>query len=387
MMLFMGFQTGKSTSQQTNTPLCNEQRPQHPSQHSQFFLLFRGLLLRCDVISKSLAGNSSSSGSFPTCDILDWPGLEYRVRELSEVYKARIERFSVDIIMFCILGLLYVFKCLMVCVVFIMIWKCIVRKPLHLDKERVWAAFLISTQGVIHLKSAALTTKDDSDYDDHDHDGDVNFCLNITITRWRSSLFPTCFCIAARMLALMFSGGGSSRSLQTACSSDGLAAVGSFLGVMAGSLHPYYEELLFDSGCTLLGLITYDMGKKEALTNLCCQIWKKTRISWLLESILEILCFFICISCISILEICFPSFNMYPWFEKHRLFQPIRFPPTHLALQGGTRLDERHATFGSFGTQESCCVGGLEGGAQRNFRVGQARVVKQADLDFTPPEN
>ena len=86
------------------------------------------------------------------------------------------------------------------------------------------------------------------------------------------------------------------------------------------------------------------------------------------------------------LKFVFPSFNMYPSL-KNRSFQPIRFPPTHLALQGGTRLDERHATFGSFGTQESCCVGGLEGGAQRNFRVGQARVVKQADLDFTPPEN
>ena len=57
------------------------------------------------------------------------------------------------------------------------------RKPLHLNKERVWAVFSISTQGVIHLKSAALATKDDSDYDDHDHDGDVNFCLNLTITR------------------------------------------------------------------------------------------------------------------------------------------------------------------------------------------------------------
>lgn len=79
-----------------------------------------------------------------------------------------------------------------------MIWKRIVRKPLHLNKERVWAVFSISTQGVIHLKSAALATKDDSDYDDHDHDGDVNFCLNLTITRWRSSLFPTCFCVAAR---------------------------------------------------------------------------------------------------------------------------------------------------------------------------------------------
>lgn len=74
------------------------------------------------------------------------------------------------------------------------------------------------------------------------------------------------------------------------------------------------------------------------------------------------------------LKFVFPSFdNMYPSL-KNRSFQPIRFPPTHPALQGGTRLDERHPTFGSFGTQESCCVGGLEGGAQRNFRVGQGRV-------------
>jgi len=58
-------------------------------------------------------------------------------------------------------------------------------KTTDLNKERVWAVFSISTQGVIHLKSAALATKDDSDYDDddHDHDGDANFCLNLTITR------------------------------------------------------------------------------------------------------------------------------------------------------------------------------------------------------------
>ena len=74
------------------------------------------------------------------------------------------------------------------------------------------------------------------------------------------------------MLALMFSGGGGSRSLQTACSSNGLAASRWFCSWSDGwkSIHPYYEQLLFDSGCTLLGFITYDMGKKEALTNLCC---------------------------------------------------------------------------------------------------------------------
>lgn len=36
-------------------------------------------------------------------------------------------------------------------------------KTTDLNKERVWAVFSISTQGVIHLKSAALATKDDSD--------------------------------------------------------------------------------------------------------------------------------------------------------------------------------------------------------------------------------
>ena len=144
----------------------------------------------------------------------------------------------------CILGMLYLFKYLMVCVFLNHDLKTYCEKTTDLNKERVWAVFSISTQGVIHLKSAALATKDDSDYDDddHGHDGDVNFCLNLTITRWRSSLFPTCFCVAARSNACSYV--FRWRWFKELANSLQLKRVGSeslvlFLGVMAGSLHPY----------------------------------------------------------------------------------------------------------------------------------------------------
>ena len=248
-------------------------------------------------------------------------------------------------------------------------------KTTDLNKERVWAVFSISTQGVIHLKSAALATKDDSD-------GEFLFEPdNNTVTFvFVSHVFLRCRKNACSYVFRW-------RWFKELANSLQLRRVGSESLVLF--LEWWLEAYIhITRSFCFLWLHTFGAyhlwhGEEGSWKLIGGVRFEKTRISWLLESILEILCFFICISCISILEICFPSFNMYPWFEKIRLFQPIRFPPTHLALQGGTRLDERHATFGSFGTQESCCVGGLEGGAQRNFRVGQSGETSRPGF-YTP---
>lgn len=138
-------------------------------------------------------------------------------------------------------------------------------KTTDLNKERVWAVFSISTQGVIHLKSAALATKDDSDGEflfEHDNNTvTFVFVSHVFLRSRKIECLLLCFQVAVVQGACK----------QPAAQMGWQRVVGSFLGVMAGSLYIHITR----SFCLILvahfwGLSLMTWRRRKLKTNLCC---------------------------------------------------------------------------------------------------------------------